>query len=865
MFSRNFNGESNHINLVIAALNSTATAEPKVLTDVCSSISRALFGEKIVLNSPDQTSSMDTYQVINTLQTIFSKASIAPAYAIRIQKTFYKLGIPFGTSIYGILEPFRSVNLKKVADAEKIFASYGWLDPIDHWQPFATILAVSSPDNGKLTFTSKESFLLPEAINFMSTSFQESDLITFLEKRQPQTFGALITAASIAEGPERSRLTSLAFSTNAAKLASMTPERIAEFSLLLPWLPKDAIAALPPAFRKKAEGANTDRLAKLSETADAFLKNNQRNNNSYRNDPFNEVEDLVSEIAPLDLPKATAVFLEAERRYTESLSRGGRLSSYSTGGLEVTQRDNAFEDLITGSGSPMREPALALAFHNAITSSPEASRFSFSTNSNNTPVLFKIGYNIYASAAKGSKPKEQQWMRALKNVQKLPESVQTDAYLAIGTYLIGRTAVPVLRNHATPDEIKALPESARVMHTIVVGVRNWKSDNPAQKEATRNALISFVIDSKIPFPTRFQFISMAVTLGSPILADSKIAEVYTSMFEEYAKGERSVVNSVGIHSAVVIRLAPEPDKIKPLLSRINRAFWDNANTPKPGGHPTIPQNFGDELLVSAAIVGDEVNTKKLLALAKTSLLGNMSAIHSLIANGNHEIAKQLLAPANRIYPTATNIPLYTKSFEQRFKEFSNTPGVDAAALLRIESMFVDASPSATDGNKPLESDAQREQRIIDYYLVNKPTDIMHRTEIVGRLIRDSHTAAIALHDEVIELSKSFDLKKALQQWHLGTGSPSDPSPRYTVAAAEAAVMRQAAFLRMLDGDASGLTDLVKAMEEQPNANSYHENGTYNAVGIYHERVCTSAMLWMPRLSISVKLRDLPQLLNPLRI
>lgn len=832
-----------NLNLVVGALKASAAGDAKDLPAVCSAISKGIFGEKIDLSN--DATGMATYQAMNQIESVFSSTKLDPLSAIRIQNAFFRLGVPVGDSEYNLCQPFREARASNVAEAEKILASFGWLDPVEKWQPFAAILSEAGETGGKITFTRTETFLVPEALEYMNSNYSDSALVAHLEKRKPQTFGALITAASLSEGADRSRLTALAFSTDAAKFASMPPERIAEFSLLLPWLPKEALANLPPAFRKKAEGANADRLAKLMERADAFMKGVQGNNNPFGSDPFDQVEDLIGEMATLDLPKATALFLEAERRFTASLSRGGRLSSYTSDGFQITERDETFEDLITDTDEPLGEPALALAFHKAIASSPEASRMSFSTNSTNTPVLFKIGYKIFTAAAKGSNPKEQQWMRAIREIQNLPEELRTDGYLAIGTYLTGRYAVQVLRNHYKPEEVKALPEQARVIHTIAVGVRNWKTDKPEDKKATSNALIAVVTDPKIAFPTRFQFISIAVTLGPFILEDPAIAETYAAMFEEYAKGERSVINSVGIHSAIVVRLAPDPDAIKPILARLNKAFWDNANTPKPGGHPAIPPNFGDELLVSAAIVGDEPTTKKLLTIAKPVLEGNVSAIYSLIASGNHALAKDLLAQPRRFYTTTDNMPLYGKKIEQRLGEFRKIPGLDPVALLRIEAMFIASCPGATDAQKPLESDVQREQRIIATYLANPPADPMLRTEIVARLIRDSHTAAIGLRDEIFAIRKTLDLKKALTDWYMGIGSPTDPAPRYLVAPTEAVIFRQAAFLQLLDGDASGLVDLAKVMEEQQAASDYHDNGSREHVREYHSRVCTSAMLWIP--------------------
>ena len=832
------------IGLFVAALQSSAAGDAKELDAVCSAISKSVFGDKIDLEAGDDRKGMEVYQAVRMIESIFSYGSLDAVASIRIHRAFFRLGIPAGSNDYSLLQAFQELRIKNAEEGEKLFASFSWLDDADKWEPFAAILAEADRAGFRMTFSREETFLMPEAIQYMDYDSSTSELAKRLENRKPQTFGSLITAACLSEGAERGRLTAKAFTVGGAKLAKLPPERLKSFSLLLPWLPEEATATLPPALRNMAKDGNAEKLAKLMAAADAFLKPAAANNNNpFGNSPLDEAEDLVRQLAPLDPGKGVQVFLEAERRFTAGLTRGGRLSSYSTSGLQITERDEALEDLITDTDAPLGKPAPALAFHNAIASSPEAARFSFSTSSNNTSVLFKIGYRIYVSAAQGSNPKEQQWMRALRQIGDMPGEAQRDAYLALGTFLCGRYAVSVLRGHTTPAELEALPEQARVIHTIAVGVRNWKTDSPAQRAATSAALVSVAGDSGIPFPTRFQLVSMAVTLAAPILDDPAIAETYATMFEQYAKEERSVVNGIGIHSATVIRLVPPTETMKPVLARINKAFWDNANTPKAGGHPPIPPEFTDELFVAAANAGDKPTANKLLGAARASIKGDITVILSLISGGNHELAMDLLADANSYYRTSAGAFTYGRHFESQFEAFRKIPALDPVALLRVEALLMEAR-IGTAADSPAQSLDQRLARIVAAYRANPPRDIMLRTEILSRLARDSHTAAIAFHDEIISLSKELDLRKALSDWANGVGSATDPAPRFFVATAESVIFRQAAFLLLLDGDPSALNEVVKVLGEQPPLGGSRANGERDYVRSYMARINESAPLWV---------------------
>ncbi len=835
---------SSNISLFIAALKASASGDAKGLTEICSAISKSIFGEKPDFS--DAGDGMATYQALRIVGLIFESTELDAAMNIRIQSAFYRLGIPAGSSHFSSFRSLRNASISKPEDGVKLFASFGWLDDVDTWQPYAAIFLDPEQNGREISFTRKEIFLTPEAIPYFNISFSDSILVKQLEDRKPQTFGALITAACLVEGKERSRLTEKAFLNAAPKLATMPPERLASFSLILPWLPADALAKLPPAFRKKAEGANAERLAELTKIADAFLKTPQRNNNG--NNMLDQVENTVAELAAIDLDKSVALFLEAERRFTTSLSQGGRLSSYSTDDMQITERDEGLQDILRDSDSQLgTNPELALAFHAAVARSPEATRFGFSDSRYGLPILYEIGGRIYDSATGQFNNENPRWLFAMRLVEKMQEAIRKDAYIALGTQFIG--------NHNTASEVKLpadrnsllkmkdLPPALIAMRSICIGVSGWKSDTPDGKKATKDALFSYINDAEIPATTRFQLISMAVTMMPEILVDPAIAEAFATLFEGYANGERSIINTLGLHAQRSVGRAPVTDANKPFLIRINKAFWDNANAAKAGGHPAIPPNFSDDLFLAAANAGDTATTKKLFTVARPSIEGNIGVISLLIAGGNYEIAKDLLLPLNRCYTTSVDSLPYNRNFEQHLAEFKKIPGIDPIAILRIEALLTEA-PSVSGNDKPTENDANRIQRVIATYKANPPTDRLLRTEILSRLTRDSHDAAIALHDQMLALCKELDLRKALSDWRNGTGNENDPVPRYIIAPAETVIFRQSAFLQLLDGDASGMEEIAKVLSEQLPVSNVPNHGERYHVKVFIDRISVSAPLWI---------------------
>lgn len=842
-----YESNNNVTSLFSAAILTAANQKNQAVLDkTCTVISKKIFGDKI--NFDDQAEGMKLYGAIDFLENILSEMELEPASMIRLQSTFYKLGIPAGQYEHQVAQAFNDISIKNVGEAEKLLASFGWLNDIETWEPFSIIVIDADHIGGnQIKFNRKEMFMMPQAIEYFDMNISSEDVAKHLQNLKPQTFGNLITAACFADGNERQRLAAEAFNLSAAKLAKMPPERAKAFTPLLPFLTEAAIAKLPENFQNAFGNSKSEKLAKLQQAADEYLKS-QPNPNRYGGSPFYEIRELVMELARVDRDKALAVFLEADRRFSEALARGQRVSSYTSNDLQIIERDDTMEDIVLRSSNSQKlDPVASLAFHQLIAAHPSASRFSFATDDDNTPILFYIGQNIY-DTERETKKTTQTMLQLLRGIDALPANLKNDAYFAIGTYYIGnpgrRNEVQIKKDRTELDQAKDLNEVARHIRAAHIGVSKWTEDDNAGRLLTRNAITSLANMQDVAPTTRFQFLFVCSFMMPNIMNDTEIAEAITKSFEDYASKDRSVINNMGLYMQILISRIPPSDQLAPYLARINKAFWGNINSAKAGGHPNVPPNMTSALLISTVVAKDEESVTRLINSAKPHVSGDANLIFRLIESGNFNHAKQLFCPPNKFHPLPKGMPNYTSDFEKKFNEFRKDPSINPISLLRFDTILLDICPLATGPQAPSESRANWENRLITTYLASPPKELNLRVELVSRLIRDSNTAAVALKDEVLDIRNQLNLKKSLDDWGKGSGNPTDPFPRYQIAPAECAIIRQAAFLDLLEGNASPLAQLVETVIIQPANVNTGRYGSYNYNREFTARVTSSMPAWI---------------------
>lgn len=849
-----YNPNSPEMATFSAAIHSAANQkDTKTLSDICSTIAQKIFGDKIDLSAENRESAMKTYQGINVMERIIDGAKLEPAAAIRLHRELYKLGIPSANNEYQITQIFRSQPINNVKDAETLFASFGWLDDIDTWEPFIAIVVEAQFNGNQQNFIRKELHILPLAINYLQIKTSRSEISKHLQNLKPQTFGNLITAAFLHRGTEERKLIDQAFTLAIPKLAEITPERATAFAPLLSSLPDKTIAKLPAAFQKSLGNANAERLKTLTQTADEFLNNSALNNNRSYGSAFDDIEETIKQIAPLDLDKAIALFLEAERRYTESLTRGGRFSSYTSNDIQVSERDEALYSLLADSDSPLyQNPKIGLSFLKNISESKAATRFTFSPNSSyNMVPIFALGNNIdqTAKANRDRKKPSQFWLEAIRLAATYPEDIRKEALLATTIFQLGSSNyndVKLERDRKELEKTKDLPEELSNLRTLCIGIRAWDSDSPQGKQTTKKALFSLTRDTELSSPMRYQLIATIASSYPQTLADSEIATEFTEQFENYAQGERTCINQLVMKIALSISKTNLPDSSQPFIKRINAALWDNANSSKSGGHSVIPASASEHLFLLSASAGDQASAKNLLNMARASLQGKIGTLATLISQGNHELAKELKVTDKTLYIRDSNrkSPPYDRHFEKQLEAFRKTPGLSPLDLLLFESQLKGDGPMITGDNAPLETETEREIRLAKAYKANPPTLLYQRSNTLAGLTRDSHTLAILLRDEIIALRDELNLEKTLDDWQKAESKYLPSVSTSYIAGGQGVIFRQAAFLEFLEGDLSGLNEIVDTLSKRPTGTKYYRGGDRYYVRDLVNRTLQSAPLWI---------------------
>ena len=831
-------GQGNtQLSLLSSALRSASSdKDTKSLNEVAEAVSTAIFGKEIDWDA-GKDEAMKFYRAINAMEKIIESVQTDETASIRILPALHRLGVPVGDSEYSVLNGYSNKRLGTPEEAEKFFESIGFLEDIASWQPLVAIIAETDQVNGELTFRRKEMLLNESLYQRMNTGFSRTDLVKRLTNRKPVTFGNLITAATAAYGNDRKKLAAEAFAHASPELAKLPVEQVAGLSLLIPWLPADAVAKLPASFREKASEADKLRLVELNKTADEFLKSTPSPNQHER--AFDQMEDTIGQLLALDFDKAVEVFLECERRFTASLAVGARLSSYTSNSLEITERDEAIQDLMRSDESALnRDPALAVRFHAAIAASPEGSRFCFTRPHESTPLLSLIGEKIHEANPPSKGEDRAGWRPAYEWAAKQPENIRRDAMLAVFCYQSEKNQlsriIRVSTNRKKLAEIKDIdPEIAR-LHSISIGIADWEKHDQNDRDLTAKAFATLITDETLPVGTRMELATL-VSAAPEILANPEIATAVADTYAAYAGEERSIVNPIGIEAVSWISATSPTPATLPQLKRINATFWENANSPKAGGHPPIPPSLSKPLFLAASTIGDKETANKLLNLVRPEIEGSVPIISSLILAGNHELAVKLLNSPGRIYRKQNReIVPYTAAFEKQLAAFRKQPDLDPLALLRIEAQLTEA-PIAGKDEKPTEDRTTRELRLAAAYKENPPADRLLRTEILSTLTRDSIPAAIALRAELAASSKEIDLDAALADWHNRTGEANAPAPRLEVAPAEAAIVRQSAFADWFAGDPTALRNLAEACGNQPPGESILDS--------YYNRFLVSAPLW----------------------
>ena len=201
--------------------------------------------------------------------------------------------------------------------------SFGWLEGVEAWKPLATTSTKSIRSGNAYRTELIHQLLLDDVASRFLNNIPRDEFTKLLLSDKKPSFGTLITAAAINSGPDRIALTARAFNEAAPYLSRSKPERLEDFTLLLPWLPRESHASLHPFFQNLLKETDEERLALfLDQVEEQRLASKRQGGNLF----IENIPAIISNIAEIDVDKAVEIFLAAEQEFTESLSKGGKIS-----------------------------------------------------------------------------------------------------------------------------------------------------------------------------------------------------------------------------------------------------------------------------------------------------------------------------------------------------------------------------------------------------------------------------------------------------------------------------------------------------------------------------------------------------------
>lgn len=812
-----------------AALTTAGSAEKGDLDAICKAISLSIFGEKI--DFANAGNGHQLHSAIDTMESVVGTAHLSPAATARVYTALYRLRIPVAGDTYAMREIFQKITIPKNPAGEALFASMGLLEDTADWEPFAAIIASADYNGNAISFSPKDLLLLPEMQSYMQWEAYPSPMAKRLESRKPKTFGALITAASITKGAERSRLTAAAFSHAAPQLAKMSPERLAAFTPFTAWLPADSLANLPASLRKKLDHAGGEQLGKLLQAADKYLTTEPTAPSPYDN-PFDEIEELVQNLAPLDLDKAVEVFLEADNRYTTSLAHGGRFSDRTLYDMQVSMRDAAISALIYDSDSPMaKDPVLGLRFMKAATENPDHTTFTLCA-SNGSALIAYIGRRIYLGTGGKDRPYTQDkgWIAAMNAAAAFPPDLKKEALACLVAHNVRfdgvRDAVSVPYHRRELAAMEDLDPLVREYRELIIGTCELEKDTPKEQEKTVSILLKVITDEEISPQIRLQLALSVLSMTKNPLENKAFASAFADLYEDYAVGDRSTVHNLAMAFTISSALIEDITTSREELARITRIFWQNADAPKRGGHSPIPPRNFASIYTATVRAGETQRADKMLAQFGGELKGNLRIITAFIMSGDFEAAEKLLPPPGSAYSIQHYMmPTQTPRFEKQLAAFSKRD-IDAHTLMRLHAQLLLARP---DYRTPTvyENSAARARDLLASYRANTPENIDLKREILLAIAFSDHTLALELHDSLNAASTGINYSEEMDTFTSRADElikiPKDAFP----ADIRRSLFTATALVNFQKGDTAMLSTVIKNMTQRSNRSNRSSTILYN--------------------------------------
>ncbi|MFT4176819.1 MAG: tetratricopeptide repeat protein [Luteolibacter sp.] len=818
-----------------AGLHGTATE----LDAATNAVSRCILGEG--KNWSELSGQQEDYQRIYWLQHLCNQLILEPGETLRLYRSLYRMKVPVGSGTHYAIQSLANKSLKTTEDVVRYLNSLGWLDEVATWEP-CEVYSMESEGSG--IYRMKKNLLTEDLHSNLNLPGSRQDVVKALKERKPSTFGALITAAAFSSGEERTELATRAFIAAAPKIDKLPAARLENFESVMQWVRPDALAKMPKALRAKFEAANAERAKEWEKSADDFLSNPNTGRNY--NSVFYVAKPIIEKLVPTNPEKATAVFLEAERRSTIGSGTGGRSYGYSVDGIQILYRDSMLFNFMDDDDSPFRtSPEKALRFLKNVLNDPAGTRFTFTTQSKGSPVLADVGIELLRPPANTSQDDDGKWPQAVEKARKLPEDLRTDAFIAIAcadfSQLSSIKADRLEKQRQQARESVGKYPDFLPYREISLGLAGWKVDQPEGKLATSKTLATVLGTPSIAEPSRMQLALAALSRAPGILEQPEVAETLTALYETYCAGERTAVNPLSLAVIQSITGKEIASPALPYAKRIHTAFWKNANASKAGGHSQIAPSAALTLYGAALRVGDDSQTQKLFAQLKQGYAGQVPTIAQLIAFRKFDEAKALLSAPNEIYQNIGTFPTYTRELEESLAEFGKS-GVDPLQFTRIECQLLKAKRTDDDDRTPRESLYERKLRLANTYLKNPPSERMVQLEMLVVISESTPPAAEVLRAPLKEIAATVDFPKAIGTFVSATGRDQKQNPPSAIAELEMHVTRFSALTELLHGDPGPCDKFIEVLTESDAKNSY--NSSFYSIGRLYRNLTDDSALWL---------------------
>lgn len=840
------NGQYVHIPLFRAAIETCKNQNQEFTKKICTAITQAIFGKKIIKEKLED----DDYSQ-NIIQHIFNNFEPDPVTAAHLIRTFDSLRVPLNQHYWFD----NSVRKDRISDPDKaieFLSSIGLLEDTPTWKPLAVTKSQRIHNQGMLqpTYQIERTYIEEKINNSLDYKLRRPEFITVLENRKPQTFGALITAANLSNGSERNRLAAKAFQHASKYLAKASPNRLQDFSLIIHFLPDDAFSSLPSSLQAKAKELHDKKIAELNDTIEKQFEQiaNQPNQN-----PFYNIQSSLSEMASYDLDQALKIFLRADELHEKNIAY---FTLDQTNWHETALSSTLQSFYSNNQGNYER----ALLFYRALRNSPQSSRFGINDKRSSQSFLAVIGYYL---RNRSSSEKIPNWITPWIEISKLPKDLQTDGIAAATCdFLSYSYSFPRGDALLEIDKYKVSPRSREIAIACAT-IYNWSRETEEARNAAAKSILSILEDSEISAIIRTQVAFAAAAYPDRLLSHPPTAKIISELIVAYCETDHSVVEPIAIRIIENISSMKDIEPVLPYLKEINKAFWKNANSPKPRGHKPIETNQANALFVTAVHLSDKEAIQHLFPHVRSTLIGNIDSIASLILNEQFDLATDLFPDQSSpfTYYRKTN---RTPELDEKLNAFCdslNNP--DQALRFRCQLLFLRSQQGKYQTPDEIE---KYRQQLIEIYRTNPPKARGAKIEVLGIIATSLNPKMAVFENDITDIAATMDLKNTLHD--IVSLENTSNQVGYT-AQYEFEIYRQAAMLKFIQGDPSlfinicnEFATLTKTTSPEKTRRLLSNYSSYNNISPYLSFLRSTAQ-WISLAVAEDKTESFSKMITPL--